>query len=144
MLLLPKGGAQRGLLLRFRSGKSLLLPDSVSSAVSAAGAVWLYDTRDHRLHRIDPESAALTPVPQLAGAGRRLGKDTADWLWFESDRPPVKAGEPLPLVRWNPSSGVSEIVTLPTQGSAHALAVASRPTWQPIALPALYGPTCVG
>lgn len=115
VLLLPKGESQRALQLRLRTGKSLGVPSSANHIVSAAGAVWIYDGTDRRLHRVDPESAILTPVPPLAGAGKLLGKDTADWLWFESDRSPVKAGAPLPLVRWNPITGASEIVTIPTE-----------------------------
>lgn len=115
VILLPKGEGPRTLLLLLRTGKSLRLPGSANSAVSAAGAVWIYDSTDNRLHRVDPESASMTQVPPLAGAGNLLGKDTSDWLWFVSDRPPVKAGDPLPLVRWNPISGVSEIITIPTQ-----------------------------
>lgn len=115
VLLLPKGENPRTLLLLLHTGKSALLPITTHGIVSAAGAVWIYDSTDTRLHRIDPESASMTPVPPIAGAGALLGKDTADWLWFESDRPPVKAGEQLPLVRWNPISGLSETITIPTE-----------------------------
>lgn len=115
VLLLPKGEDPRALQLRLRTGKSLQVPSSADHIVSAAGAVWSYDWAGNRLHRVDPESASRTPVPPLAGAWKLLGKDTSDWLWFESDRSPVRAGRPLPLVRWNPITGASEIVMIPTE-----------------------------
>lgn len=80
----------------------------------AFGSVWIFDGTTKRLLRVSPDSETVSEVPRPIGFGDLLGADVAGWLWFSSMSGIVKAGEPLPVWRWNPQTGEQRQVALPT------------------------------
>ncbi len=101
-------------VLVLQSGKVLPLAKTATQVVGGFGSVWIFDGTTKRLLRVSPDAETVSEVPRPIGFGDLLGADVAGWLWFSSMSGIVKAGEPLPVWRWNPQTGEQRQVALPT------------------------------
>ncbi|MFO0653777.1 MAG: hypothetical protein U0787_01725 [Polyangia bacterium] len=104
-------------MLLLRSHKVLPLPTtfSMGGLAAAAGALWMTNLYEHRLFRIDPETATLTEVVRPVGCVKLLGGDVLGHLWFSTEPSEVRRGHALSLCRWDPKSPSPVVVQIPTE-----------------------------
>lgn len=100
--------------LRLADGTLIPMEKAAVGVVSTPGALWMADREPGGPLRFDRNQRSWLRFEPVPDHPRLLGVDGEGWLWFDADTT-VDAGEPLPLVRWEPSTGRSEVVALPTR-----------------------------